>query len=238
LLAWSAIIAFFYMEFKRFFHDFLSIPSLAQALDLSAKRMPLAWHLCWASLILSFFESLMAISILGHRIIACCRMAGFNALRNTYRPLSSATVAEFFNRYYFYFKELLVDFFFYPVFFKYFKRHRKLRLIVAVFAAACFGNAFFHFTRDWRLIQELGVWRALAGFQVYIFYSVALATAITVSQLRHRRPSPAGFLRRRLVPISCVMFFFCLLEVFGSTERNHTLIEHFRFLGHLFYLNF
>ena len=238
LLAWSAIIALFYTQFKRLFHDFLSIPSLAQALDLSVKGTPLPWHLCWASVILSFFENIMAISILGHRIIACCRMAGFNALRNTYRPLSSVTVAEFFNRYYFYFKELLVDFFFYPVFFKYFKRRRNLRLTAAIFAAACFGNAFFHFTHDWRLIQGLGFWRALAGFQVYIFYSIVLATAISVSQFRHRRPAHTGFLRQRLVPVSCVVFFYCLLNVFDSTERSHSLLEHFRFLGHLFYLNF
>ena len=36
-------------------------------------------------------------------MIACVRMAGFRALRNTYRPLESRTVAEFWNRYAFYF---------------------------------------------------------------------------------------------------------------------------------------
>src|SRR6202790_3933785 len=120
--------------------------------------------MCWASLVTAFLEEVFYISVWGHRIVACCRMAGFNALRNTYRPLSSRTVAEFFNRYYFYFKELLVDFFFYPVFLRYFKKNYKLRVVVSIFAAACFGNALYHFSGALNLVYSFGFARAFQGF--------------------------------------------------------------------------
>jgi hypothetical protein len=238
LLAWAILISLFGIVFNRCAYGYLKLPTYSQAMYLTASQISLPWHVCWGSLLAGFFGGIISLSVYGHQVIACCRMAGFNALRNTYRPLSSRTVAEFFNRYYFYFKELLVDVFFYPFFLKYFKKHRRLRLIGAIFAAACFGNAFYHFGRDLNFIQRLGLGGALVGFQVYLFYCVLLATAISVSQLRHRKPAPAGFIRGQLWPSFLVVLFYCLLDVFGSTERNYPLSEHFRFLGHLFNLNF
>jgi len=237
LLAWSLLIFLGLRWSNSFFHDYLRIPTFAEALKLSVQRQPLPWYGCWAGLIFSFFIGLMNISVTGHRIIACCRMAGFNALRNTYRPLSSVTVAEFFNRYYYYFKELLVEFFFYPTFLRYFKKSPKLRMAAAIFAAACFGNAFYHFTASLDFVRVYGLWRALMSFQVYFFYCVLLAAALTISTLRQRRKVHPGFLRSRLLPATSVVLFYLLLDVFGSTEHKYSLTEHFRFFGHLFFLN-
>ena len=237
LLAWSLLIGLVFRFFDPFVHGFLAIPSFTEALARSANRVPYPWYTCWASLIAAFFDNLLVISIVGHRIVACCRMAGFMALRNTCRPLSSRTIAEFWNRYYFYFKELLVDCFFYPVFLNSFKtRNKKLRLAVATFAAAGFGNAFYHYVFDLKYIVQLGLWRSLAAFHVYIFYCTVLATAICISQTRKRGPKPSGFVRRRVVPAFCVGLFYCLLNIFNYTERTYPITEHFRFFAHLFNL--
>src|SRR5207247_2697015 len=108
-------------------------------------------------------ENVIVIYVWGHTMIACFRMSGFRALRNNYRPLAARTIAEFLNRYYFYFKELLVEFFFYPTFFRFFKGRTRLRLAAATFAAAGLGNMFFHFIRDVGYVAQLGLWRALMG---------------------------------------------------------------------------
>jgi len=165
-------------------------------------------------------------------------MAGFLALRNTCRPLASRSIAEFWNRYYYYFKELLVDCFFYPTFMRYFKGHRRWRLFAATFAAACFGNAFYHFFRDLGYIADSGFWKALAGFQAYIFYTAVLAVGIGISQLRERRVETTSWIRGRLVPAFCVTGFFCILSVFDYdyTDKRYPLQECFRFLAHLFNL--
>jgi hypothetical protein len=238
LLAWAILLSLFAGLWDRFFHGYLRIPTSAQALAMSVHRTPVAWALRWESLILAFFELILSMSILGHRIIATCRMAGFNALRNTYRPLSSTTIAEFFNRFYYYFKELLVDFFFYPAFLRYWKGHRRLRMTFATFAAAFFGNAFFHFTRDWQIIRDAGLRGAMANFQALLFYMLALATALSISQLRKRRPRPVGFFRGRLLPAFGVGLFYCLLSVFETQERMYPLVEHLRYLASLFFIRF
>jgi len=237
LLAWSLLIGFFSKYFSQCVHGLLAIPTFSDAFLHSVNRAPYPSYTCWASLMTGFLDDMLAISIAGHRIVACCRMAGFNALRNTYRPLSSRTVADFWNRYYFYFKELMVDFFFFPVFLNYFKSHKKLRIAVATFAAAGFGNAFYHYIFYLQYISQLGLWRSLAAYHVYLFYCFVLATAITISQMRKRRPANAGFFRGRLIPAFCVILFYCLLHVFDYTERTYPITEHFRFVAHLFNLS-
>jgi len=236
LLAWSLLIGLFSKYFSIGVHVYLAVPTFADAFLHSVNRAPYPWYTCWTSLITGFLGDILAISIVGHRIVACVRMAGFNALRNTYRPLSSRTIAEFWNRYYFYFKELMVDFFFYPVFLNYFKTHKKLRMAAATFAAAGFGNAFYHYIFNLSYISQLGLWPSLAAYHVYIFYCVVLATAICISQLRKRQPPPEGFFRRHVVPTFCVALFYCVLNIFDYTERTYPISEHFRFLAHLFNL--
>jgi hypothetical protein len=239
LLAWSVILDLFLRKaFVPVVHRYLGIPVYSQLFELSVQRGSFPWYVGWASLVANFIEELAKLSIFGHRIIASCRMAGFLALRNTCRPLASRSIAEFWNRYYYYFKELLVDCFFYPTFMRYFKGHRRWRLFAATFAAACFGNAFYHFFRDLGYIADSGFWKALAGFQAYIFYTAVLAVGIGISQLRERRVETTSWIRGRLVPAFCVTGFFCILSVFDYdyTDKRYPLQECFRFLAHLFNL--
>jgi hypothetical protein len=213
----------------------LAVPELEAALQLVA----LPVHIAWESVIAHFAEAMLEITVSGSIIIACCRMAGFNALRNTYRPLESRTVAEFWNRYYYYFKELMVDFFFFPVFTRYFKKYRQCRLFAATMAAATLGNMLFHFFRDYRYVAQIGLWRALVGFQVYAFYTTVLGLGIGISQLRghgkERSRAEAKWWRRALAT-ACVLSFFCLLEIFDLEGRSIGLGQCLRFFLHLFFI--
>lgn len=238
LLVWAILLTELSKYWYSFFHGYLLIPTLNDALAMSVKRTPLAWHTLWESLLLYFFESILAMATITHRIVACCRMAGYNALRGTYRPLSSRTITEFFNRYAYYYKELLVDFFFYPAFLRYWKGHRRLRMVFATFAAACFGNAFFHFTMGWKIVRDAGLWRALVNFQTFFFYCFVLAAALSISQLRKRGPRPAGFFRGRVVPAFGVLLFYCLLNVFVCARGSYPLVEHLKYLAGLFFIHF
>src|SRR5271166_1331047 len=230
LLIWSIILDLFLMYvYTPFVHGYLGVPFYEFVFHLSVIRSSFHWYMGWASLISEFLERMIEFSIFGHRIIAVCRMAGFLALRNTYRPLASRSLAEFWNRYYYYFKELLVDCFFYPAFMRYFKTWGRWRLFVATVAAAGFGNAFFHFFRDLGYIEELGFWKALVGFQSYIFYTTVLSVGIGISQMRQRKTQNIGWIRGRLVPPLCVSAFFCLLRVFDYTYKRYPIEESFRF---------
>jgi len=237
LLAWSLVLDLFLTyAYTPFVHGYMGIPFYEFVFHLSLLRAPFKWYIGWASLISEFFERMIEFSIFGHRIVAVCRMAGFLALRNTWRPLASRSIAEFWNRYYYYFKELLVDCFFYPAFMRYFKRWGRWRLFASTVAAAGFGNAFFHFFRDLNYVDDLGFWGALAGFQSYIFYTIVLSVGIGISQMRERNTENLNWIRVHLIPALCVSSFFCVLRVFDYTFKRYPISESFRFLAHLFNL--
>ena len=77
-------------------------------------------------------------------IVGCIRLLGFNVFRNTYKPLLAESIVEFWNRYYYYFKELLVEFFFYPTYLRSSWARPGIRMFLAVFAAAFIGNMYYH----------------------------------------------------------------------------------------------
>jgi hypothetical protein len=203
------------VAFLRFVNDGVA-PGPAGALSIAA----------------NFFGSLLHMAVWGNGIVAVGRLAGFRLLRNTWRPLSSRTVAEFWNRYYYYFKELLVHVYFYPTYVRCFKNRPRLRVAFATFMAAGVGNWFFHFLlENWRVSRD-GLAPTLAYTQTYAFYCLLLAAGIIVSQLRAKRPDPnAGWLRGRLLPSLGVMLFYCMLSFFDGTEIHAPLAQHFAFLS-------
>lgn len=244
LLYWAFILSvvlgiFNMVVYGRPFYNFslaasIDIPSVNDALAHTRAGTPYPWYIHWAVLLADFINALLSLSVWGHIIIATCRMAGFRALRNTWSPLQSRTIAEFWNRYYYYFKELLVEFFFYPAFLRYFKTRPRLRLFMATMAAAGLGNMLYHFIRDIHVIMGLGTWGALKAFQGYIFYSLLLGTAIGLSQLRNQNRKPEShWFRTYIAAPVIVLGFYCIIRVFGSPYSGFGLDVYFQFILHM-----
>jgi hypothetical protein len=236
LAIWTLILAACLNCFVTLIHGYFNLPRFDDTFSRYVAGTGYPWYICWSSLAAFFIEDLLNMSVWGGMIIASARMAGFRVLRNTYRPLESTTLAEFWNRYYFYYKELLVDHFFYPAFLRYFRAHRRLRMFFATFAAACVGNLIFHLIRDIHFIAELGVWKALAGEAPHAFYTFVLATSVAFSQMRLRTDRLSrGWLRGRAIPGLSVAMFFCVLHVFDAPlDREHSIWQRGQYLFHLF----
>jgi hypothetical protein len=217
--------------FSRWLPGSFCVPYLQTAIAAHLARQPFPRDLCWLSVMANFCAMLLNISIMGHFIIGICRMAGFNALRNTYRPLASTTIAEFYNRVYYYFKELLVDFFFYPAYFRYFKDRPRLRLFFATLAAAGFGNLLYHILASIGAVSQIGLWRLIVGFHVYAIYAMILGLAIGISQIRSMGRPPA---KSGLVSTLGVMLFYCLIMVLDSSNLNWSIADYGSFLVNLF----
>lgn len=188
----------------------------------------------WIALYLELVWSVLSVAITGHLIIGWLRLFGFHVFRNTYKPLLSESIIEFWNRYYYYFKELLVNFFFYPIFTRHFKRSPRLRIIAAVFAAAFVGNIYYHWLR---LDKELaigdfrGMWVILES---RVFYCFLLAVGISVSMLREQKRVKANLTQsttRRAVAIFGVWTFFGVIHIWALKAPAPLLIRTKFFLG-------
>ncbi len=192
----------------------LGIPRLAML--TKGGSAPLA--MAWASLYAELVNQVLRHAAEGHVIIGILRLFGFNVFRNTYKPLLSESVVQFWNRYYFYFKELMSELFFLPTFARRFKTWNRLRLFAAVFAAAFVGNVYYHLLlREDLLVagDAAGLWTA---FGARTFYCFLLALGIFVSMVREQRRAAAAVevgLARRWLRIAGVWTFFALICIWN-----------------------
>jgi hypothetical protein len=211
------------------------LPTYTMALDEMIKGHPYPLPMRWLALVGYFVTWVVSFTVFGHTIIAICRLAGFNAFRNTFRPFLATSVADFYNRIYYYFKELLVTFFFYPTYLRYFKKHPKLRLFAATLAAAGFGNFLYHFLRAQDRIIQYGLLDTLWFFRAFAIYTLLLGIAISISQLRvlaHKGKAPVG--ARRVMAISGVLLFYTLICILEEPNDRHTLSHYGNYFVSLF----
>lgn len=238
LVVWAALLNAAYVLLDGLIHGQAGIPTLHESVMAQIAGTELALAKRWAGLIATYLLDLMVIAFWGHVLVAIVRMIGYRIPRNTVNPLASRSLAEFWNRYFFYYKELLVDFFFYPAFLRWFKTAPKLRIAFATFCAAGFGNFLYHAMSEIHLFALMDVSSALSHFPTFAFYTLVLATGLIVSQLRGARPRPEqGFLRYQVLPRVNVMLFFCFLKIFDDIFGNGTLADRLVFLLRLFGVN-
>ncbi|NBX88900.1 MAG: hypothetical protein EBQ86_02245 [Betaproteobacteria bacterium] len=235
LLLWADALLALRMLLKWFFEDYHHIPSVTDAIDASIQNHAYALCTQWASLIWSVINYSLRVSISGHFIIGSARLAGFRLPRATWRPLESRTLIEYFNRFSYYFKELLVDFFFLPTFFRVFKEHPRVRLFFATFMAAGVGNAIYHFVCEIDLVESMGLSGALESYISYAFYCLILATGIGISQVRASSGhKPSSSVWGRIQSFFVVWGFVTLLHIFSDESRNHTFSERAQYLLSMF----
>jgi len=237
LLLWANALMAAKAVLRWLCEDYLHIPSVSDAMDASFQNHAYSVGMEWASLIWSVTAYTFRTAIYGCFIVGVARLAGFRLHRLTWRPLESRTLIDYFNRFHYYFKELLVDFFFIPTFFSVFKKHPRLRLFFATFMAAGMGNALFHFMREIDLMESIGFTGVVETFSSYLFYCVVLATGIGISQVRANagyKPSPTIW--GRIQSFFVVWGFVTVLHIFSDESRNHTLFERMHYLAGMFQL--
>jgi len=212
----------------------LHIPELAKVeAAYFGHHVAPAW-IGWASLILDTVIAALSLTVSGHQAIAVGRLAGFRLPRNTYRLLEARSLAEYWNRYFYYFKELLVEFFFLPTFLRTFRNYPRLRVFFATFMAAGVGNAIYHFVRRIGFVASEGLVNATVNFTSYIFYCVVLATAIAISQVRSTAGVQLPTSRLgRFSAFAWIWTFVVCVHIFGDESRTYTLSERLQFMANL-----
>jgi hypothetical protein len=235
LAVWTAILALSHDGLDAAIHTRAGLPTLHDAImaSVAGEAHPIATR--WTSLVVNYFLDLLIIAAWGHAIVAVVRMAGYRIPRNTVNPLASRTLAEFWNRYFFYYKELLVDFFFYPAFLRWFKKTPRLRVACATFAAAGLGNFLYHVMAETHMFATQSWAEIGSRCATFGFYTLVLSAGLIVSQWRSARPAPRdGFWRYEVQTRLNVCLFFCFLKIFDDIFGHGTLLDRMAFFAGLF----
>jgi len=236
LIVWASILfAIWEWGFNRLIFGQLGFPRLDNLIAATAGGEAAHLGVRWGAVALDFLATVILMGAAVHAIVAAIRVAGFAIPRGMVRPLSSRTIAEFWGRYLFYFKEMLVDLFFYPAFRRYFRSNPRLRMAFATFCAAFIGNVFFDFFHALPLLAVEDPFRIWQGFYSYCVYAGILTVGIIWSQQFQRPPSPdQGWFRYDVVPRAQVITFFALLQVVDDSSAIVPIEERLRFLVGLF----
>ena len=196
----------------------LGLPRLETLMPMGAQ---VPWLTAWAAVYAELVSDVLKLAVRGHEIVGVLRIFGFNIFRNTYKPLLAPSLVEFWNRYHYYFKELLVEFFFFPTYVRRFRTSPRLRMLAATLAAAGFGNLYYHLLQQ-DAFMLTGRWATLHPWlETRALYCLILALGIYVSMRREqqRRGGPAATPAgrpARLRRIAGVWTFFALIGIWSE----------------------
>ncbi len=130
-----------------------------------------------------------------------------------------AAVALVWSRFYYYFKELLVDFFFLPTYVRWSRARPRVRMLAATFAAAFAGNLYYQLILAGEALVAPDLGGIAADLAPRVVYSALLAAGIYVSLLRQQarrgRPGGAPGGLRRWRAIAGVWTFYAVIHLWN-----------------------
>lgn len=216
----------------------LGWPTLGTLIAAGSGSAPLAVR--WASVAIELIESTLRIAAAGHLVIGVLRLFGFQVFRNTYKPLLATSIVEFWNRFYYYFKELLVEFFFFPAYLRWFKRRPRLRIFTAIMVSVLVGNLYYHIVRDLEDYASRGLDGAAALVVSRAFFCLLLALGIFVSMVREQERRGRTVAATRWAPlvtvrrIAGVWLFYSVIHIWNVGPVDLTFAQRTSFFLGLF----
>lgn len=208
-------------------YHYYDVPSLLSTYQSLATGKVVTTSQAWSVLIRVFLDQTLWYAITGHLIIGIVRMAGIHAARNMDKPFISQTIAEFWQRYYFYFKELLVNCFFYPCYFGLPSLKPWLKTIIATIMAAGVGNFLYHLLSSPQQILDHGLSISFYNMQSYAVYCILLSIAISISQWRLMNQAKSR--RKKWYSPILVVGFYLLLTPLGQPFIKANLVLNTQF---------
>jgi len=127
-------------------------------------------------------------------MIAFVRLIGIHAPRQAYKPYKAIDFLDFFRRIYFYYNELLIQFFFYPMWrwSRRFRLPRSIQFALCIFLAVFIGGLTISYFRNATLIYIFGPMKAFEINLGRSVYFAGLGLAATYSALRRRQRRARG----------------------------------------------
>ncbi len=138
------------------------------------------------------------------------------------------------SRYAFHQREFLVRAFYYPVLFRFFKKHTKLRIFAATMAAAGFGNLVWAHMVEGLYFEGLefeSITHVLRTWPYFVLLGLGISINVIYSVGRKNRRKPWTWGPGIFLDILCVyvtLQFFCLIHVFARPSVDSTLWDHTR----------
>ena len=191
----------------------------------------------WVALIFTFFYDVIYWLIAGNFAVALIRFCGFSIPRAMYKPLYAKSIAEFFNRRFYYYKELIFDFFFFPLFQRLgFVKNVKLRKFLAVFVAVTGGTYLSHLMIEITYLAHEDLGAYLYRYLPMLFRCVVFGLLIGMYQLGNPLPVAGTKWKKTMHALNfiVIVLVFSFGKLFTPMMQTGDPMHNFRFFAKFF----
>ena len=188
----------------------------------------------WGALFHSFLSFALLWAAVSHLKVGLWRLFGYDIERYMQKPYKSTNLVELWRRYSYHYREFLVRVFYYPVFLRCFKKNLRLRIFVATFAAAGFGNLVYHVV--WASLFRGAAPEIFLSRMGTIPYYILLGAGIAATQVwlverghKRREPWTGGWrISFDLFAVASTFGFFVLIRPFHHVPEDYPMMESLR----------
>ena len=188
----------------------------------------------WCVLFYAFLSFALLWAGVAHLKVGLWRLFGYDIERYFQKPYKATNLVDLWWRYSYHYREFLVRVFYYPVFLRFFKKNLRIRIFVATFAAAGFGNLVYHVmfaALAYGTTPEIFVTR-MGTIPYYVMLGVGIAlTQVWLVERGHERRKPwTGGWRIifDLMAVASTFGFFVLIRPFHHIPHDHSMMEALR----------
>ena len=256
LLIWSLVLAFLYDCLRYFFFNVppgisgiffikklphFSLPTVYEIGFNEFNKLKLSAKFYWVDLILSGFRYPLLAAAKAGICVSIARMAGFNLFRSTYKPYQAKNFADLLKRLGFYYNELLVRIFFYPIwgFLRPVHRYKSLRLWFTIFLTIGMGGFLLHifsrmyFLQDGPLLIEFK-----EKYLITLPYFVTLAFAVASSNIgRKYMPNFLYTGNYHLIRLTGIYLLYAIIMTNAVFMKNTRFVDRVEYCERLVGLN-
>lgn len=242
LMYWGFALHFLMIGSKELFGEVsvigvtLHVRPILESLQLIEAGRALSVLDVWTSVLWDFWVNLLLFASRGHMIVAVVWFAGYQCERNTRAPLLAKSPIDFFQRYNYFYKELLFQIFFFPTFLRLKGLPAKVRIALALLIAVGLGNFLVIFLRNTELHFTLGFGASFIELSNYLVYALLLTVMLLPSTVTSLQGGP-GPLRisatRKVFSVAMTVAGFAAIRIFEE-DHHGRMLASWKMFGALF----
>ena len=176
--------------------------------------------------------SVLVVAGVLHFKVGVWRICGYQIEPSFNKPWLATNLMAFWTRFAFHYREFLVRVFYYPVFFRFLKRHPNLRMMLASMAAAALGNLIAHLVMSNLLhditLQDTG--KSLFTWPYFVLLGLGIGVSLIVMRQYKRRRRPWTLDRWFAVDLLAAYVtiqYFALIHIFIRPSPDSSLEDLF-----------
>ena len=192
-----------------------------------------------ATTLLDLFRFFLFFASVMHLKVGVWRICGYAVDPYYNRPWLATDLMSLWGRFAFHYREFMVRVFYYPVFFRVFRRRPMLRVFTASMAAACAGNMLWHFSERtlFRGMELDSIEYVLGTWPYFVLLGLGIAVTQIVLMRRRRRRKPWSldrWLPRDILAAYLVLQYFALIHIFARPSRGSSEWDLLRLFARAF----